>query len=292
MCSLFGLIDHNNNLSLQQKSRITNVFGKECEVRGTDATGYAFCHDGELTIYKRPLPARKMKAHIPPGSSIIMGHTRMTTQGSEKQNRNNHPFLGKCGDTVFALAHNGVLSNDIILRKEHSLPATNIKTDSYIAVQLLEQQKALHLDSLKVMAEQLEGSFSFTVLDNGGNLYFVKGDSPLELRYYSTLGIYLYASTSEIMEKAIRRLGMHKLSYHHIDLEERELLKIEATGSIERSEFTFTSSRDYRFWDRCSYIYQGYQGSEWESYSDRDNIDLLYRYGYTEGEVQELLEWP
>ena len=26
-----------------------------------------------------------------------MGHTRMTTQGSEKQNQNNHPFPGKAG---------------------------------------------------------------------------------------------------------------------------------------------------------------------------------------------------
>ena len=36
----------------------------------------------------------------------------MTTQGNERFNYNNHPFWGKIGDTPFALAHNGILTND------------------------------------------------------------------------------------------------------------------------------------------------------------------------------------
>jgi predicted glutamine amidotransferase len=31
----------------------------------------------------------------------VMGHTRMTTQGDEKHNYNNHPFPGFAGDTAF-----------------------------------------------------------------------------------------------------------------------------------------------------------------------------------------------
>ena len=64
----------------------------------------------------------------------------MTTQGRASRNRNNHPFFGEAGGELFALAHNGVLWNDDILRRSKHLPKTKIETDSYIAVQLIEQK--------------------------------------------------------------------------------------------------------------------------------------------------------
>ena len=67
----------------------------------------------------------------------------MTTQGSEEKNYNNHPFLGQAGGRQFALAHNGVLHNDLMLRRSLKLPHTKIETDSYVAVQLIERKKAL-----------------------------------------------------------------------------------------------------------------------------------------------------
>ena len=77
-----------------------------------------------------------------------MGHTRMTTQGDEKFNFNNHPFYGKT-DLEFALAHNGVLYNDCRLRITEHLPSTRIETDSYVAVQLIEKKGTLDTDSLR-----------------------------------------------------------------------------------------------------------------------------------------------
>ena len=56
------------------------------------------------------------------------------------------------------------------------LPETKIETDSYVAVQLIEKKRTLGTDSLKFMAEQLQGSFTITVLDENNNLHFVKGD--------------------------------------------------------------------------------------------------------------------
>lgn len=57
----------------------------------------------------------------------IMRHTRMSTQGDEKHNYNNHPFSGNAEGVSFAFAHNGVLYNDTALRKEYQLPKTNIE---------------------------------------------------------------------------------------------------------------------------------------------------------------------
>ena len=195
MCCLFGIIDYGRSFSGKQKAKMLSVLAKECEVRGTDATGIAYLYNNGIQVYKRPWPARRMRFRIPNEVSVVMGHTRMTTQGSAKKNQNNHPWLGHVPGGEFALAHNGVLYNDTILRRTCQLPKTNVETDSYVAVQLIEKKKALDFSSLRYMAETVEGSFCFTVLDEKNQLWLVKGDNPLCLYHYPKLGLYLYAST-------------------------------------------------------------------------------------------------
>lgn len=107
-------------------------------MRGTDATGIAYHFGGRLRIFKRPLPAHRLRLRVPPGVSVVLGHTRMTTQGDAVRNQNNHPFAGSTGGKAFALAHNGILWNDKLLRQQEHLPQTSVETDSFIAVQLLE----------------------------------------------------------------------------------------------------------------------------------------------------------
>ena len=107
MCAIFGVLDYKGKLVPSQRRQIIRELGKAAEVRGTDATGIAFFHEGRLHIQKAPRPARRMKYRIPEEVRYIMGHTRMTTQGSSRRNQNNHPFAGKAGDSRFALAHNG-----------------------------------------------------------------------------------------------------------------------------------------------------------------------------------------
>ena len=156
MCCLFGLLDYWNIFTAKDKNTILSVLSTECEVRGTDATGIAYNSNGRLSIYKRPQPAYRVLYNIPKGVKYVMGHTRMTTQGSEKKNYNNHPFYGYIPSGRFALAHNGILHNDGRLRKTEALPLTKIKTDSYVAVQMIEKQGILDLGSLKNMAEKVE----------------------------------------------------------------------------------------------------------------------------------------
>lgn len=170
-------------------------------------------------------------------TNVIMGHTRMTTQGTEYRNHNNHPFLGQAGTDAFALAHNGVLQNDLQLRKDMKLPTTKIETDSYIAVQLLEQAGELSFASLQSMAEQLVGSFTFTVLSDKDELYFVKGDNPMCIYHYPARGLYLYASTETILKKAIRRLPFDLGTPVPVEIHCGELLCIDRLGKISRSNF-------------------------------------------------------
>lgn len=246
MCCLFGLIDYRHHLTGRKKSRIISVLASACEIRGTDATGIAYNAGGTQRIYKRPVPAHCMHIRIPESARVMMGHTRMTTQGSAKRNYNNHPFQGSAGKDVFALAHNGVLHNDEILRREFRLPRTKIQTDSYIAVQLIEQKNALNFESLRHMAENVEGSFTFTVLDRKDRLYIVKGDNPLCLLHFPSLGMYLYASTEEILRRAMSRMGLGTQAACKIPLECGEILRIDRDGTLTRS--TFDSSRLFARW--------------------------------------------
>ena len=88
MCCLFGILDYKQTLSAKQLNKMVAILSKVCEARGTDVTGIAYNYNDKLCIFKRPLPARKMKYHIPDGVHFVIGHTRMTTQGNEKYNHN------------------------------------------------------------------------------------------------------------------------------------------------------------------------------------------------------------
>ena len=91
MCCLFGILDYGGKLSRKEKTKILSVLSVACEERGTDATGIAYNTGGALKVYKRPLPAHLLWFRISEDTNVVMGHTRMTTQGSERFNANNHP---------------------------------------------------------------------------------------------------------------------------------------------------------------------------------------------------------
>ncbi len=225
-----------------------------------------------------------------------MGHTRLTTQGNQKFNFNNHPFPGRA-DKDFAFAHNGVLYNDIELRKEKNLPVTHIETDSYIAVQLIEQQGKLDFDSLKSMAETVQGNFTFTVLDEENSLYIVKGSNPMCLLHFEKLGIYIYASTETIMNNALKKVGLQNFPCTKIETVHGDIIKIDSNGFLSR--FEFEAKEDYRYasWLRC---YDDFE----EDYNlheqlllemcscygvDEEDVILLLEYGYTADEIEDML---
>lgn len=305
MCCLFGIMDTKGILSGKQKSRMLSILATECEARGTDATGIAYNGGGKLRIYKRPWPARFMRFRIPGNVRVVMGHTRLTTQGSEKQNYNNHPFEGHTKEGSFALAHNGVLHNDRSLKKCQKLPYTRIETDSYVAVQLIEQKKTLHLDSLKYMAETVEGSFNFTVLDEQDNLYIVKGDNPLCLAHFPKAGLYLYASTREILGKAMAKMHLPLEKPVEIEVNSGDILQIDKAGTITRSQFDDAKlyHRWYKDWVSWPYFQPDRKklSNAEKSYIEElksvagafgympEMIDRLLREGFLPEEIEEFL---
>jgi glucosamine 6-phosphate synthetase-like amidotransferase/phosphosugar isomerase protein len=227
MCGLFGFLRYGE--AIKKLSTLTNSLAEQSAIRGTDATGIAFNEGGKLKIIKDGKSAYELDFKHSDDTRAMIGHTRHSTQGSEKKNCNNHPFPGRVGNLNFALAHNGVLSNDDTLRKTLNLPKTKIETDSYVAAQLLMSKKTLDFESIKYMAEKVCGSFSFSILDSKDNLYLVKGDSPLHVLHFPKSKIYVYASTEAILFKALVDTSLFKElklgDYEELSVLEGDILK-------------------------------------------------------------------
>lgn len=305
MCCLFGIHDYGHSLTQKQKNRLLSILGIACEARGTDATGIAYNAGDKLCIYKRPRPARWMRFQVPLDADVIMGHTRMTTQGNARKNHNNHPFPGYVKDQQFALAHNGVLYNDLQLRKEYKLPTTRIETDSYIATQLIENCGDLNFGSMQYMAEKLEGSYTFTVLSDKDELYFIKGDNPMCLYHYPERGLYVYASTEEILCAALQRVPFSLGTPVRVDLTCGDILQIDKHGRQARSSFDtnklfhrmYEPWMDFGFHSSVSSVSSGVKSSYLDDLKSiamyygfyPEEIDKLIADGFTTDDIEEML---
>lgn len=293
MCAIFGFMDYKGIIGNTSLKKLIKSLSIEAECRGTDATGISYVKGGEMITFKKARPAHKVKLYFPTETKCVIGHTRMTTQGSEKFNYNNHPFEGKCDKENFSLAHNGVLYNDKELRNKYMLPETKIETDSYIAVQLLEYFGNVNIENIKKMSELVEGSFVFTILRNDNTLFLVKGCNPLTLYHFPTLGLYVYASTKSILDNALKKAG---LTYKKCEIEvtEGEILQLNSDGTISRNAFE-VKEKYHSFWNPYSFSADEFENEEMLleycgmfGVSEED-VELLLEYGYDADTIEEML---
>ena len=297
MCAVFGYLDYKGKVSNAILKKLIQNLSIAAEVRGTDATGIGYVNHGKVVTFKKAKPAHKVKLFFPRNTKCVIGHTRMTTQGSEKYNYNNHPFDGRCGTETFVLAHNGVLYNDAELKTKYHLPKTPIETDSYVAVQLLEQEKQLHTESIKKMAELIEGSFVFTILRNDNTLFLVKGNNPLTLYHFPALGLYVYASTKSILDNALQQVNLSDKCCE-IDVSEGEIVEIAANGKHSKTTFAMQNSVFSPYnWDNLNW----YETEEQEECLleccrmfgvPEEDVYLLLDYGFSADEIEEMLMNP
>ena len=295
MCAIFGFLDYGKKVNHKVLVKLINELAKEAEIRGTDATGISYVKGCKMVTFKKAKPAHKVNLYFPKETTAVIGHTRMTTQGSESKNYNNHPFEGKTAESCFALAHNGVLYNDKELRKLNNIPETEIETDSYIAVQFLEKENSVNIESIKNMAEAVEGSFVFTILKNDNTMFLVKGSNPLTIYHYKELGLYVYASTTDILKKGLKSSGF-KIQCNEVLIEEGNIIEIEPNGDIWISDFKMHETE--KFFDR---LYNWYEYSDDEYFFDElksicsyygiseEQIDYMRSLGYSYDEIEEMM---
>lgn len=231
MCAIFGFLDYSKKVSPNVLKNLLKSLSVAAESRGTDATGISYVNNGNIVTFKKAKPAHKVKLYFPNDKTAVIGHTRFTTQGSEKHNYNNHPFEGATDNHTFALAHNGVLYNNSELRREKALPDTKIETDSYIAVQLIEKENMVDSSSIKAMAESVLGSFVFTVLRDDNTLFLVKGDNPITLVHFPEYGLYVYASTTAILTTTLKAVKF-TTPCEEVPVIDGDIVRIDSDGKL------------------------------------------------------------
>ncbi len=152
----------------------------------------------------------------------------------------------------------------------------------------------------------MNGSFSFSLLDHHRNVWLVKGDSPLHILHFPKEKIYVYASTEEILYKALVDTplfdSLKKQEYIEIPIAEGEILKISTDGKTERSVFSYSYYSGKNWWQYGPYSYGStLYSNEREDYLSSlktvatmqglqpSVVDELLREGFTVEDVEDYL---
>jgi len=205
------------------------------EIRGRDASGFAVIRDNNLIVHKAAIRSSEMiktkewtALQLAP---VMIFHSRAKTQGTEKNNQNNHPLFNKQG---ICLVHNGIIYND---REIFAKNERDAEVDSEaILIVLSAKHKG---DKIKRVFEKLEGSFAFAVIDKEQpeRLILVKKDNPLDLYYNAEDDILYFCSERSIMQEALgirsnsqRGFNIGENDYHYYEMENNYALVVNRDG--------------------------------------------------------------
>ena len=200
MCGIGGF-------SLATRSRInarslSNALLAELDVRGGEASGYAFQTNNSTSVFKKDVAGAKLNLRkMPKNVKVAILHTRLATHGSVKNNANNHPVQSP--DQSISLVHNGVIYNHSLVRSE--LKTQLPEVDSSVIPAILEKYGR---DITQF--SMLDGDASVAWLDDNdrGVLRVARiSHSPLTIAQLRD-GSFVFASTEAILNRALARLGL------------------------------------------------------------------------------------
>lgn len=250
MCGIMGYYCFGNKLP--DKEKITEMFSL-LGTRGSDASGLAFIRENNLIVHKDALRSSELVKTDEwknlPFPKVMIFHTRMKTQGTEKNNVNNHPLFNKEG---LCIVHNGMIYNDREIFGKNKRDG-DVDSEAILAV-LSAKHKG---DKIKRVFDRLEGSFAFAVIDknNPGTLILVKKDNPLELYFDVKNEILYFCSERDIMREAlelktqtVRGFTLGEKDYHHYTMENNHSLVINKDG-VESYKKYYPKKEDYRYRD-------------------------------------------
>jgi predicted glutamine amidotransferase len=178
------------------------------EHRGNDATGMALAQkDGVVHVFKRDIPAwqfvcskeykKFLEENLTEETWAAILHTRAATQGSPRDNNNNHPlFAGKC-----AAIHNGIIHNDDQMFKTMKLDR-KAETDSDIIRAIADE----HGLTTKCMTElnRLSGSAAGAIIspEYPERMILFRSGSPMSLA--SSDNFFVFSSEKNTIHRAMR----------------------------------------------------------------------------------------
>ena len=165
----------------------------------------------------------------------------------------------------------------------------------YYGVELeIDKGGKADFETIGKMSDQVNGSFVFTILTNEEKLYISKWNNPICLLHFQKLGIYVYTSTKEIMQMALRGTIFEKQTVDVIPVSEGEVISIDKNGVIKRSRFTpeyddffgYYGCRTFRERDD----YDSYLCEYGNMFGvSNEEIIMLYEMGYEDEDIELMM---
>ncbi len=161
MCGIFGLaISRDYPITGKQVKNQVDLLFRLSETRGKEAAGIALMNEREITVFKRPLRAKKFiqkkdyqqlfqeknninctnKKSIHPVA--VIGHSRLVTNGAYEVHENNQPVI----TSNLVGVHNGIIVNDEELWKTQVKGPRTAEVDSEIIFALIEKYLTIRDD--------------------------------------------------------------------------------------------------------------------------------------------------
>jgi len=233
MCGQVGFILGKKKRSAEDWTEITRNFlylMVYSETQGPHATGMAMIRDdGSFSLFKRPGRAHriivkpefiKALGKLDSRATLLMGHTRYRTRGSEKRNRNNHPL--RAGSVLGT--HNGTILNADELFTEFDLPRYT-EVDSELLVRLADHHSEggpIAINGLLERISRCRGQISaiISTIQDPERVLVFKGNRPLTLWYHKEKRIIAYASQEKWLEVALEE----QMDWVPIDIDPMSLL--------------------------------------------------------------------
>jgi len=194
MCGIFGVVDFSKNNN--KRSVFEGLMRESCR-RGIDASGVGVFLSKKNLILKRQGSGKKLlesleyKEEIGPminGADVLIGQSRLATDGDPKDSINNQPI--RSGETY--LVHNGIVINSGELAKKYLIPQE--ESDSRILAKVLDKESK-RLGSTKkalvkisgevagtinlIMVTKIKDKLKINVVSNNGSLYIGRGDNKI-----------------------------------------------------------------------------------------------------------------
>jgi len=208
MCGICGLRKFGEESIQQRQIEMLLMMN---ERRGNQATGVALqnLNDPKVYVCKIDEPAGRFVAskqfkdfmgeHLNKDTQIVIGHTRLATQGSPSKNENNHPVFA--GET--AVVHNGCISNDYTLFNNMTELKRKAAVDTDIIRALLDKG-GLTKEGGKLL-NRLSGSAAIAAISSKypGKLLLARSGSPIQMA--STEGeLMIWASEKVAIHNTMR----------------------------------------------------------------------------------------
>jgi asparagine synthetase B (glutamine-hydrolysing) len=225
MCGIGGFsLSKNSKINAR---KLSNALLTELDVRGDQASGFAYQLGKEQGVFKKDTAGSRLSLKtMPRDARNVILHTRYATHGSTSDMANNHPIQSP--DRTIDLVHNGVIYNHDLLRKELEFKLPEV--DTSVIPALLQQYER---DTNKF--SMLDGDASIAWLDrkNRNELRLARiSHSPLVIAQLKD-GSFVFASTMSILQKALDRLHLKTTFIQEVS--ERTMLTVR-DGRIDGME--------------------------------------------------------